>query len=180
MLTRTARQCTAPLRSLFSGWGSAHVALQGSSLFDSVSAPSAAPDTAAASSCHSYGSIPLQHTFHSRAQILSPTGDQQTPFRAPQQCSRFPEEFFLHAHSHFGPASSMIPRSALGGVRGAKTAAPQQKSGAKMSKQQLLRQKRRGPEDGPVFERPGIVHVVSTKNNTIITLTDETGNAKAW
>ena len=180
MLTRTARQCTAPLRSLFSGWGSAHVALQGSDPFDSVSGPSAAPGTAAASSYYSNGSNPSEHTFHSRAQTFPTTVHQQAPCSASQQCSRFPAEILLHAHSHFGSASSMIPRSALGGVRGAKTAAPQQKSGAKMSKQQLSRQKRRGPEDGPVFERPGIVHVVSTKNNTIITLTDEMGNAKAW
>ena len=177
LLSRTARQCTAPLRSLFSGWGSAPIAPQSSSLFESISGQSPVSEPSAVASFSSNVSLPSQHAFHSRAQVFPSASDQQASFNAPQHCSRFPDG---NLHGPSSPASRMLQWSVLGGVRGAKTAAPLQKSGAKMSKQQLLRQKRRGPEDGPVVEQPGIVHVVSTKNNTIITLTDEAGNAKAW
>lgn len=186
MLARRARQCCAPLRGLALGWGPAPVALQSSSLsqqLGSITSEAAAQ----ASTCHSPdistgGAQPWQRGFHSRAQSC-PHGAHHSscPRCASQHSSRLPGSTHLQPHSPHGAAQSLLPWAALGGARRAKAAAAQQQQGgSKMSKQQLLRQKRRSPTDGPVMEQPGIVHVASTKNNTIITLTDEQGNTKAW
>lgn len=181
MLARKARQCCGPLRSLVLGWGPAPVAQQSSSLLDAISSLAAAPGSASLPVSSSRGAPqPGQHGFHSRACCCPPGAHHSSCPHSAQQLSgrRLPDGTPLQPHSQRGSAHSLLPWAALGGARGAKTAAPQQQ--AKMSKQQLLRQKRRGPTDGPVVEQPGIVHVASTKNNTIITLTDEAGNTKAW
>ena len=76
------------------------------------------------------------------------------------------------------PQPVMSPPSAAAGIaRGAKTQAAQQRGG---SKQQQLRQRRAPVDDYPPVEQKGVVSVMSTKNNTIITLADEAGNVKAW
>ena len=65
-----------------------------------------------------------------------------------------------------------------GGARGAKSQAGQQKGGTKQ--QQQLRQRRAAAIEYPVENQRGVVSVLSTKNNTIVTLADEAGNVKAW
>ena len=75
------------------------------------------------------------------------------------------------------PSVCSPPGAAAGDARGAKTQAAQQRGG---SKQQQLRQRRAPADDYPPVEQKGVVSVMSTKNNTIITLADEAGNVKAW
>jgi hypothetical protein len=75
------------------------------------------------------------------------------------------------------PSVCSPPGAAAGAARGAKTQAAQQRGG---SKQQQLRQRRAPADDYPPVDQKGVVSVLSTKNNTIITLADEAGNVKAW
>jgi len=68
--------------------------------------------------------------------------------------------------------------AAAGSARGAKSQAAQQRGGSKQ--QQQSRQRRATAIEYPVENQKGVISVLSTKNNTIVTLADEGGNVKAW
>ena len=73
--------------------------------------------------------------------------------------------------------------AAAGSARGAKAQAAQQRGGSKQQQQhqqQQSRQRRATASEYPVENQKGVISVLSTKNNTIVTLADEGGNVKAW
>ena len=85
------------------------------------------------------------------------------------------------------PAPQLSPRTAAsvlwgaaaaGSARGAKAQAAQQRGGSKQ--QQQSRQRRATAIEYPAENQKGVISVLSTKNNTIVTLADEGGNVKAW
>ncbi len=129
--------------------------------------------------CHSHGSAAGgSECFSSWAQLRGQPAGQQAVL-GHTDCyaagrSILPAPQFLPRTA----ASLPVGAAAAGSARGAKAQAAQQRGGSKQ--QQQSRQRRATAIEYPVENQKGVISVLSTKNNTIVTLADEGGNVKAW
>ena len=174
MLTRTARRSSIHLPYLVGPHAVELAVAHGSGVLESVFGSRSAPALAQPPNSSSTDCQQTRHACSTTTDAgKSAWASTINMLRLPTMLSSSQGSRDFRSRSS---AANVLPWTAIGGMRGATAQASPKGAG----KQQLLRQKRHSLAEATVMEQPGIVHVSSTKNNTILTLTDEAGRAKAW